>query len=157
MTQATERQGNRRSRGHRLVAHLLSERDEMLAALCRLADPQRDGMPTRAALDEFLNLLIDYMAAAHFGLYQRVIDGSERRRAVRRVAARCYPRVARITELALAFHDRYAHPARASDPQAFRGDLARLAEAIAERIELEDAMIEAFIGEGPRLALVHSG
>lgn len=157
MVQVTERQGNRRGRGQRLVAHLLSERDEMLALLCRLAEGNGDGKPTRPALDEFLNLLIDYMAAAHFGLYQRIIDGTERRRQVQRVAAKCYPRVARTTELALAFHDRYASPAGPADAATFRRDLALLAEALAERIELEDTMIDAFVGEGTQLALVHSG
>ena len=131
-----------------LVAKLLTERDQVLALMCRLSGvPPFDHEKPRAVLvAEFCQLLTDYIAAAHFGLYERLEERTERRRPVRELAAALYPDIAATTELALEFSDKYC-PARAHRGYAdLHADLGRLGEVLARRIEMEDRVIGALAG-----------
>ena len=38
--------------------------------------------PVKDLLGEFNSVLVDYIAAGHFSLYQRIVEGNERRQAV---------------------------------------------------------------------------
>ena len=58
-------------------------------------------------LEDFQEILVDYIAAGHFGLYQRIAEGNERRTAVVDTAREIYPRIARSTEMAVEFTERY--------------------------------------------------
>jgi regulator of sigma D len=131
-----------------LVAKLLTERDQVLALLCRLSGvPPFDHEKPRAVLvTEFCQLLTDYIAATHFGLYQRLEEHTERRRPVLDLAVALCPDIAATTELALEFSDKYC-AARAHGGYAdLHADLARLGEVLARRIEMEDRLIGALVG-----------
>jgi regulator of sigma D len=128
-----------------IVAKLLTERDQVVALMCRLS-----GVPPfdhdAGLVTEFCELLTDYIAAAHFGLYERLEERTERRRPVRELAAALCPDIAATTELALQFCDQYC-AARAHGGYAdLRADLARLGEVLARRIEMEDRVIGALAG-----------
>jgi len=128
-----------------LVAKLLTERDEVLALMCRLS-----GVPPfdhdAVLVTEFCELLTDYIAAAHFGLYERLEKGTERRRPVLDLVAALCPDIADTTELALEFSDKYC-AARAHGGYAdLYADLAPLGEVLARRIEMEDHLIGALVG-----------
>lgn len=100
---------------------------------------------TRETLEAFQEILVDYIAAAHFGLYQRIAEGSERRRAVLDVAREIYPRIARSTDLAVEFTEKYDATADAGDKSALAAALSTLAEELTSRIELEDRLILALV------------
>ncbi len=128
-----------------LVAKLLTERDQVFALMCRLS-----GVPhfdhDAVLVTEFCELLTDYIAAAHFGLYERLEKRTERRRPVRELAAGLCPDIAATTELALEFSDQYC-AARAHGGYAdLHADLGRLGEVLARRIEMEDRVIGALAG-----------
>jgi regulator of sigma D len=128
-----------------IVAKLLTERDQVVALMCRLS-----GVPPfdhdAGLVTEFCELLTDYIAAAHFGLYERLEERTERRRPVRELAAALCPDIAATTELALQFCDQYC-AARAHGGYAdLHADLARLGEVLARRIEMEDRVIGALAG-----------
>ena len=97
-------------------------------------------------VDEFLTILVDYIAVGHFGLYQRISDGNERRSRVIEMAKEIYPRIERATESAIAFSERF----ETADEKAMNTELApalsSLAEQITTRIELEDILISAVLG-----------
>lgn len=143
-TEGTERRLENRS----LKDKLTSERADVLVSFCHLAgidsydDP--DHQPEfEERLQDFCQIMVDYLAAGHFGLYQRIIEGKERRKNIRELAEQLYPGIAQTTEQALDFNDKYdsAHHHEINDD--FNTDLSALGEALATRIELEDNILEA--------------
>ncbi len=95
-------------------------------------------------LKEFCEILVDYIAAGHFGLYQRISEGAERRRSVLSVAEEAYPRIESITQAAVTFSDK----CEANGYQCtntVRGELSDLVESLSTRFELEDQIIQGML------------
>jgi len=139
---------NPRPRSRKLIENMLDERRQMLVLLWELYRQSSDD--TNADfydnLNQFLNVLVDYISAGHFGLYQRIVDGNERRQRVLRTAEETYPRIAETTQAALDFSEKYEHPEDHHDDELIN-DLSRLGEEVATRIELEDQLILAMLGD----------
>lgn len=132
------------------VAKMVRERTEVLALYWRLAglDPFADAKqrePAQQLLQEFCQLLVDYIAAGHFSLYERIVNGTERRRDLAQLAQELYPRIADTTTIALDFNDKYDSGENWEITEAFKSDLSRLGEEIAVRIDLEDKLIARII------------
>lgn len=100
----------------------------------------------RDALDEFQEILVDYIAAAHFGLYERIAEGQERRQPVLEKAREIYPQIARSTDIAVEFTEKYDAASEALITTKLESDLSLLAEEITSRIELEDQLIMSMLG-----------
>ncbi|MBX2835484.1 MAG: sigma D regulator, partial [Gammaproteobacteria bacterium] len=93
-------------------------------------------------LRAFCQVMVDYTAMGHFEVYQRIIEGKERRRAVNEVAADVYPAIAETTDYLVDFNDKYdAFDGSAEDIAMLAGDLSRLGEIIGIRGELEDQIL----------------
>ncbi len=137
----------RRSRTSDTVKKLVAERAEMLVLFCRVAglEPYSDEREVRPLLTEFCQLLMDYIAAGHFALYQRIVEGSERRRQVAAAAETVYPNIAAVTELAVRFNDKYEDRQTAAALSSLSEDLSQLGEALATRIDLEDRLIRLLV------------
>ena len=84
MSSEAEAQRDRRSGTRSLIDNMLTERQRMLVLFERLAgvEPYADEMPNDKLLREFSQILVDYIASGHFGLYERISEGKERRRGV---------------------------------------------------------------------------
>lgn len=143
----------RRKRSADLVDKLRNERTEMLVLFCRVAglEPYSTHEPAGGMLQEFCQVLVDYVAAGHFALYERIVNQRERRAALVKLAENVYPQIADTTDAALAFNETYAGAVAAGAiPDSLWGDLSRLGEALAQRIELEDRLINALqLGVAP--------
>ena len=137
-----------RPRSRKLIEDMLQERQQMLVLLWELSklDLAAPDESTRETLDDFQEILVDYIAAAHFGLYQRIAEGSERRQAVLDVARETYPRIARSTDLAVEFTEKYDSAAGTDAGSGLTTHLSLLAEELTSRIELEDRLILALVG-----------
>lgn len=138
----------RRNRSRNIIEHLETERAEVLVNFCRVAGIEPYEKPGQHAnqeecLRDFCQLMVDYLAAGHFGLYQRFIDGQERRQEICKLAEELYPQIAKTTELALDFNDKYEHETKDAFTEEFSEDLSRLGQALATRIELEDRLLQA--------------
>jgi len=135
----------RRSHSSDLVAKLINERTEMLATFCRLAgiEPYTADKPVQKLLQEFCQILVDYVAAGHFALYERIVEGKERRQEVADLAGEIYPRIADTTDAALDFNDKYDCEDHCTMLDALGTDLSQLGEELAVRIELEDRLLSA--------------
>lgn len=138
----------RRGRSQDLVNKLVAERTEMLATFCRLAGiepyaPDRE--PVQKMLQEFCQILVDYIAAGHFALYERISEGKERRQEVRDVAERVYPQIMKSTDTALDFNDKYDCEDHCTALDSLSADLSRLGEELATRIELEDQLLATIL------------
>lgn len=139
---------NPRHRSKKLIENMLDERRQMLVLLWELYrqssdEPDADFYDN---LNQFLNVLVDYISAGHFGLYQRIADGNERRQPVLRTAEQTYPRISETTNAALEFSEKYENP-ESHHADELINDLSRLGEEIATRIELEDQLILAMLGD----------
>ncbi len=151
--QNAETPTERRNRSRDLVAKMVAERTEMFAIFCRLAgvDPyasdagsHKSNKSVQKLLQEFCQILVDYIAAGHFALYERIADGTERRNDVLALAEKHYPRIAETAESALAFNDKYDCGDHCEALTDLHQDLDKLGKELAERIELEDKLINAF-------------
>lgn len=139
----------RRATTRQIIDRLTSQRTEMLALYCRVAglpgfEDKPDGQDESAekVLQEFCQMLVDYVAAGHFGLYERIASGKERRKEVSDVAVRLYPGITKTTETALAFNDKYDCEDHCEIGSDFEKDLSELGETLAVRIELEDQLLK---------------
>lgn len=140
---------DRRKRSQERLAALVASRTETLVRYSSLAGirPYRDDEDTGQALRSFCQSLIDYAASAHFQLYRYIADGKERRQAVRAIAEQIYPQIAASTDAILNFNDRYdVSHLDGARIEALADELSRLGEMLADRISLEDEVIQAMSG-----------
>lgn len=134
----------RRAGSQHLIRDLVHLRTAMLALYAKLAarKPFVSDDDISELLREFCEILIDYTANAHFRLYRFLDEKSEKRRAVLDLAHRIYPRIVESTQYIVDFNDRYDAPADEAPSIRLEKDLSSLGEELAERIELEDRLIE---------------
>jgi len=135
------------------IRKLLDERQEMLVQFCELAGvvpyqihpvemvDDRVEMNLRA----FCQKMIDYIATGHFVIYERLLNGGERRNQVLDVAAEVYSGIEDSTDIAVAFNDKYDELDHALDLSNLSNDLAMLGEAMSNRADREDRLINALI------------
>ncbi len=130
-----------------LVAKWLAARQESLVLYHRLTalKPFTVTEPVRHQLRRFRQVLVDYLALGSFEVFQALEEqtADSPYRQARELARRCYGHIARTTQAAMTFHDRY--DGDLSDP-ALAGldeELSRLGESLAVRIELEDRIVAA--------------
>jgi regulator of sigma D len=141
---------DRRAGTKEMVGKLVAERTEMLSLFCRMAGLEpfqgsRNHSPTPGLLQEFCQVLVDYIAAGHFSLYERIVNGTERRREIATLAEQLYPRIAETTQTALDFNDKYDSGEFFEIGPSFQNELSRLGEELAARIEYEDRIINVLL------------
>lgn len=153
MLNTAETANERRTQSHNLIGDLVSTRTEMLALYTKLAakKPFTDQDNVVDLLQEFCEIMVDYTASAHFRLYRFLDERIERRRGVLRIAEVIYPRVIETTQAIVDFNDRYEVTKPDYDPATLEQDLSWLGERLAERIELEDQLIEVLTAPRRRL------
>lgn len=153
---AVSPQVDRRKNIDRTVRKLVDERQRMLIRFCQLAgitstdeveevnDDSVDFQPTVAELENFCEVLMDYLGTGHFELYQRIIDGHERRQSVLRAAQQFYPAIAETTQFLVEFNDKYdPFEGSAAECHSLRSDLNKIGKAISLRSDFEDKMLSA--------------
>ena len=135
----------RRSGTQEMIAKLNAERTEVLVSFCKVAglEPFVEEKPARLALQEFCQVLVDYLATAHFNIYERIANRTERRREAATLAEQIYPRILESTQIALDFNDKYDCADHCEHTDSLSKDLSTLGEELAQRIELEDQLIKA--------------
>ena len=93
-------------------------------------------------LQEFCEAIVDYTASAHFQLYRFIEDGTERRSDISKLAANVYPQITDVTKIILAFNEKYDDSDdKSNDLSELSDDLSQLGEVLADRILLEDQLI----------------
>ena len=139
-----------------LVTKLLAARQQSLVLYHRLAalKPLTPPGPVQHLLQRFRQALIDYLALGPFEVYQALEDqpANSPYHQARELARQLYTRIARTTQAALAFHDRYDGELSAPALTELDQDLSRLGEHLAERIELEDRIVIAVRQSDIRMA-----
>ena len=139
----------RRNQTRIIVEKMLQERREMLVLLCQVSGlkPFDKKKSVEDSLQKFCEVLVDYIASAHFGLYERIAEGKERRQTVVSMAEKTYPLISESTDMAMQFNDRYESLNAELIRQHLQKDISRLGELLTSRIEYEDQLISAMIGD----------
>ena len=137
----------RRTGSQDLIQHMLKERNQLLSLLLQVSSDDDGEDPGQSSndLEEFVQVLVDYIAAGHFGLYERIAEGKERRKAVSELAIEIFPRIEQTTEIALAFDEKYNSDSGNKDLSHLQKDLSMLGEELTTRIELEDRLINQIL------------
>lgn len=119
----------------------LQARKTLLIHYCALAKPDNNATIAQRESDivEFCNLLMDYLSAGHFEIYDMLISDDA---SGQRLREQSYPKLSRTTDFALRFQDRYAVQVSPSHTIDFTADLAELGETLETRFALEDKLID---------------
>lgn len=149
IAQKVSAENDRRHRQTRTINELLRERQEVLVAMCDLADLDYDTSEAGTLLSgvkSFSQALVDYTALGHFEIYERIIDGKERRARVSQIANRVYPSISSTTQKFVEFNDKYDGVDDKESLAGLHQDLSQIGEAFAERIESEDKLLREMSG-----------
>ncbi len=126
-----------------MIKELLQGRQHVWSLYCTIGGLNNfsTNQPVESLIPEFCQALIDYISLGHFGIYQKIADGTERRTNIIKKAEETYPRISDSTDAAIEFNDRYQTVSGAA-LGSLSSDLSRLGEELATRIDLEDQLIE---------------
>ncbi len=129
-----------------LVNHWLEERRRLLYLLCAVRGIRGltfDGVPVHYRVQQFCQVLMDYISAGHFEVYRELISKA---RAFNSENAEQVGRILQLledsTDEALTFNEDFASPESCDaqlDSLALR--LSNLLEKLEERFALEDQLI----------------
>jgi len=142
MSAAAPVQKERRQNNHKLVAELRKERKQMWSLYFQVGElkPFTSLSETKPLVTKFSQLLIDYISLGHFGLYERLLAGNERRENILTAAKRIYPEFSKITDAVVSFNDKYEDQEKKFSTEDLESDLSILGENLAKRIDLEDEL-----------------
>lgn len=135
---------DRRQRFQQVLQELLQERQQLLVGFCELAGHESIDSDVTIVIEKlykFVQTLVDYTALGHFEIYERIIDGKERRQSVNDLAKEVYPAIADTTRLFVEFNDKYDGADDDDSLFDLHDDLSRIGECLALRIESEDRLL----------------
>lgn len=123
---------------HKLIDSWLKARHELVRAFDVLGAKPEVLSANRKALQEFCAVLVDYVSAGHFGVYEQLTNEAKAFDDQRglELAKTIYPRIDVITEKLIAFND--LCDAGKCVVEKFK----ELGALLHERFELEDCLIE---------------
>ncbi len=147
MSEEKVSQYNKREKTAYMIEELLEERAQVWALYCSVAgmEPYKSNKPINERVQEFCQMLVDYISLGHFGVFQRIIDGSERRKVIIEAAERVYPKISQATEVVLSFNDKYQTLSSEIVVSQLTEDLSDLGDKLAARIDLEDELISTML------------
>ena len=100
--------------------------------------------------DELFEVLLDYICAGHFEVFQHILARLEHNSSLdKKVTQTTLGQIQSSTDLCVQLNDKYQH-LKKPDKNQWRKDISQVAEALAERFELEDFLIERSFKE-PRI------
>ena len=144
MPVATSINTERRQQSYELIAKLQNERQKVLSLYCNFTElkPFSANDAVKSLLTQFSQILVDYVSLGHFGVYERLLAGTERRSRVLSVAKDIYPEFSSTTDAAISFNDKYDNVEKIGVFEDLEQDLSALGESLAKRIDLEDRLCE---------------
>jgi regulator of sigma D len=144
MPVATSINTERRQQSYELIAKLQNERQKVLSLYCNFTElkPFSANDAVKSLLTQFSQILVDYVSLGHFGVYERLLAGTERRSRVLSVAKDIYPEFSATTDAAISFNDKYDNVEKIGVFEDLEQDLSALGESLAKRIDLEDRLCE---------------
>ncbi|WP_373187306.1 sigma D regulator [Halopseudomonas sp.] len=129
---------------HKLIDRWLAERKQMVQQYTQLRQTAETGEAAHPALESFCDILVDYVSAGHFEVYEQLIREAEafQDQGGLALARQLYPRIEKITQSAVHFNDQYGRAGSDGDQDQMHKQLLQLGGLLHERFELEDCLIE---------------
>ena len=141
----------RRIRSRQMIESLIAARTTALSQYQQVMtyQPFEVNEILQEVLEDFCEALVDYTAKTHFTLYDSLDDPQsqqiERRQSVLNVANTIYPLLLANTQKILDFHDQYNSDVSQMAYENLESSISSVGELMADRISLEDELINAFI------------
>lgn len=145
--QAGEDRREQRWKTREMIEKLLKERQELMVQFCKVAglEPYHRSESLDRSVQEFCQILVDYIAFAHFEVFAYINNGEERRSRLIKLQHEIYPDLVEASGLAVEFNDKYDFSDHALQFDHLAEDLSKLGEVLALRIEIEDQLIRAML------------
>ncbi|WP_028670248.1 Rsd/AlgQ family anti-sigma factor [Saccharospirillum impatiens] len=128
---------------HKMIDRWLGQRQETLVRYFDISsDTAADQQST--LLQSFCESLMDYVSAGHFEVYEQLVrEAREFDDGGLELARKLYPKVEATTRVIVDFNDKYdTRDHTQQHVSDLPTDLSKLGEAMTERFEMEDQMIE---------------
>ncbi|EIK97272.1 anti-RNA polymerase sigma 70 factor [Pseudomonas sp. M47T1] len=129
---------------HKLIDRWLQERQTLVEAFDVLVETPEALAGNRKKLKEFCGVLVDYVSAGHFEVYEQLIaeaNAFDDKRGLELAEDTLFPRIEAITQFALAFND-HCDKGDCSCATTLTTKFKELGSHLHERFELEDCLIE---------------
>lgn len=137
------------SKVDKAIERWLHERQELILLYCAI-----DGLkeftpkttPISVKIQAFCQVLIDYVSAGHFEIYNELVKEAEAFADAEggiEFASKLYPRIHETTDVAVSFNDKYDTAEHCDNLlSSLPRDLSVLGIHLEERFDLEDKLIE---------------
>jgi len=147
MSVCVSKNEERRGQSQKMVDELRQERKQVWALFCQIAEqkPFENGDKLAPVLEQFAEILVDYVSLGHFGLFERALSGNERRAHIFEVVKQVYPLYAQTTDAVIMFNDSFDVANKKIDFNVLEQSLSRLGEDLAKRMDLEDQVCAALL------------
>jgi len=138
---------DRRVNSRRIVESLIESRTTALTQYKEVMSyqPFEISDTLQEVLEDFCESMVDYTAKAHFHLYNYLEENKERRTSVLKIADSIYPELVDNTQKLLDFHDDYSSDVSELKCEQLEKCLNGVGELLADRINLEDEVINALL------------
>ncbi len=132
---------------HDIIDRWLAERRELIVRMFSVNGGREflaDEAPVEERIQRFCEVLVDYVSAGHFEVYEQLLQEARAFSDTNLDAARAiFARLEENTEHVLAFNDTYRDVVETRQHlDDLDNDLSRLGERLEERFELEDRLIQ---------------
>ncbi|WP_461541199.1 sigma D regulator [Spongorhabdus nitratireducens] len=125
-----------------IVDRWLNERQDLIVLYCSIngVTPEEDQRPVQDKLEEFCQLLVDYVSAGHFEVYEQLVrEGHEFDDGGIEETRNIFPTIEDNTQICLDFNDSCGN---FSSLTHMKDELSKMGERLADRFEMEDKLIE---------------
>ncbi|MBT8148551.1 MAG: sigma D regulator [Pseudomonadales bacterium] len=133
----------------RILDGWLQQRQELIVEFCTVSGVHELGSNSQQdpaeGLQRFCELMVDYISAGHFEVYDHLIQEAEDFGdcSALELAKNVYPLISQTTERVLGFNDSLdAMINHEPDSPSLAHELSGIGETLVSRFELEDQMIE---------------
>lgn len=132
----------------KIVDKWLNQRQQLIVEFCTVSGvhalTEAETQDHSNGLRHFCELLVDYISAGHFEVYDHLIQEAEELEdcSALELAKNIYPQLSETTEIALAFNDHIDSLTSndSLDPKLAQ-KLSKLGESLVVRFELEDQLV----------------
>ncbi|MCY7294738.1 sigma D regulator [Alteromonas sp. a30] len=127
------------------IDNWFEERKQLLVQYCQLAGlppfERTDALPRKADIEAFCEILMDYISAGHFEIYEKILDDTDDIA----LAEKILPKFSDSTDAALSFNDEFASIDENDELNSFDNALAHLGQQLEDRFGYEDELINTLV------------
>jgi len=146
MLEPQTNQNNDNGRKNIAVQNWLADRSQMIVMYCKLTGIRNQTkLPEDKQINGFCGILIDYVSAGHFEVYQEIVNDCDIHGSTSiALLESLYPEISQTTDIVVDFNQKYSQKMIDENDliTQFDSDLSVLGEAIAKRVDLEDSLID---------------